>query len=744
MNAWNRTANRTPEYPFKCHAGHGSPLHFDGATCSAPQGTARVSHGYTLVEVMLATFLSGAVLAMAVMGFAQSQHTSRITAQHGELEVDARRLVQQLRDALWLTSRDEILLHPEGPGPYTAISFPVGKHVDANGNEHWASTFIYHLWEGDQFQVRRTAFTPRDSTLSGAQRRTQLEDVVNNGSGAGTFNAANAATTPLIRNLVEWELDIVAGQFDAFAPTGGERKRVSIGSALIEPGSGREITFETVGKNPGNTGAARHLGIDRLYLTPSARPEFSDLELEVALEAEALLPAFAHSGAMPTFENMTPANETWSGNAVLRFPSNADGDWFTLQFENDQWVERNFIGTSVLQANIERDPLTESGSPSTYALRLEGSGEVWRAAAQTLDTAPSVVFPSNMAVRVLLRGDDILNTGWTNGFDGGWLDFNGTNVWATFSAGWLLSGTVSDVFIAQSADPGNATLAMDYVPGTDVSLTFNGGNGSATFTSQIETDPARFLIERTNSYLVGFRINPSGDLFSTTRRWTCTQTGIPPSSYVLVGATAGETRANDWSAHASIVETNVVYGLRSLRAGHAPQGSYTSKIIDTRVDNNQDYLEFRWNAAVPETSGLTMLIRAGNDPLLAGAPDWTNIAPSVSGQMPAIQGRYAQVQAQFEVGEPAAGWNGTTFTPLLRDFTLRWEGESRMVNLYLDISTGPNHGIYEARIDDLPLLQGVTVKATVYKDINLGGQTKRLTAKTFAEIQPRNTGVDEQ
>lgn len=694
--------------------------------------------GYTLVELMVAVFLAGIVLALTVAGFARSQHSTRIITKQSELEVDARQLVEQLRRDLWLTSRAEILLHPEGAGPYTAISFPVVAGADSlqlnsEGQIEWDATVVYHLWEGDEFQVRRTTFSPRDPSLSVAQRRDQLADVVMTGDGSGAYNSENAVTRPLINNLVEWELNIVGGRFDAYAPSGG-RRRIPIGSARIEPGT-REITFTTAGKNAGNTGAARHLGIDTLSATPSRLP----------LEGEWLLPAVHYSGATPHYENMQPQDETWSGNARLWFPSTSDGNSLTLQFENDQWVERNLYATAMNRQNLDRETITLPGSPSTFVLRLTGDREVWRASHQTMAPPTLEAVDSNMAVRVLLRGSDI---GKDPSFEGGWINFNGTNVWATFEAAWGASVTIEQAFIAEALKPEDPDQAMDYVPGTRQDLLF-GGYSIIVFTNRIESDYAPFLIDEDKSYLVGFMIHDTAGE-KVVRAWTAGSG--PHSGFIINDAPSDAVQQADWSNRNDVEAGATLYALRSLRAGHAWEGTYVSQIVDTRLDD-PDYREFRWTATTPESSRLFMRVRAGDKPDLSDAPAWTNVVPASPGQTPFIQGRYAQVQAQFEVGTATvSGFDpngypidpGTTFTPQLRDFTLSWHGEPRFVDLYLDASTGPNHGIYEVHIDGVPLLQGITVNATVYDDIVLGdGQTRRITASTFAEIVPRNTGAQQ-
>ena len=141
-----------------------------------------------------------------------------------------------------------------------------------------------------------------------------------------------------------------------------------------------------------------------------------------------------------------------------------------------------------------------------------------------------------------------------------------------------------------------------------------------------------------------------------------------------------------------------------------------------------------WAAAgLKATDSLEVKVRAGANADLSDAAAWAAVPLAESGVAPVLNGRYAQVQVCM-----APGTNALT-TPEVQDFTIRWSGGRRYADLSGIFSTGPDHGIYELLVNGAPLLQGVTVQVSVFKEIQLGGGgTSRMVSSAFAEIVPRN------
>ncbi len=674
------------------------------------------SSGFTLIEALATIAVLSVVIAATLSSFFYTTRSERRAAALAELDLDARKVTESLRRDLWLTSRDLVLLYPPGPGPYTAIGFPIVYREgadpilpDENGRIPWNATVIYHFWQGTTPEVRRTFFYPL-LTQTEAERMEQIARVVQDGDARNDPHSANARTRVMARNLIEWWLNVSSPIFDGYSETPG-RKTASFGSVLLTPGL-HEFTFKVVGRNSRSSG--RRGGIDTLTVTPSA----------ATFEAEAYLPPLRRQGPLPYAEYQLDG--TWSGNYRVIWPAGNDGDEITFQMENDRWEERNFLNTGALFEDTEAI-FDTSRNPHEFVVQLVGNGRVWEAALQTRSSGenPSNPIPSDTALRVLLRGNNLA--------DGGWLNFNGTNVWAGFRAHdeILYSLRIRRAFIAE-ADPASP---MNFIPGTEVTLSF-GGATNRTVWAAAETDRTAFRVQKDKSYLVSFLVQDWETIpMGWARQWrTPADFAQMPSIYVVTNASIAVLNDPNWSRRSDLIASPHIYGLEYLRAGYAPEGYYTSQIFDTHEENPQ-YLEFNWRAITPEGTSLTMQIRAGNDPDLSDAPSWNVVPAATAGAVPSISGRYVQVRARLKPSGDGLA------TPTLRDFIVRWTGSTRIVDLGGVFTTGPDHGQIELWVDGAPLLQGVTVDLTVYKDVSLGrGGKKRFTSSVFAEMSPRNTG----
>ncbi|MDZ4199263.1 MAG: type II secretion system protein [Kiritimatiellia bacterium] len=671
--------------------------------------------GFTLIEVMGAMLILGIALALTLTSFFSVSQSEKSGASQGEIDIDARLLIERLRRDLWLTSRDEIVLYPAGNGPFTAISFPVvysrtsGSPVPRNldGSIAWDATVIYHLWEGPPAEVRRTVFSPR-TTLTEAARLQQLEETVAQGQGGGTHNGQNASTRRMISNLVDWRLNVSGPTFDGYSQTPG-RRAASLGSAMLTDGN-HDFTFRVSGKN--SRSSSHRIGVDWISASPSGSPR----------EGEAQTIS-ASSGATPAMELMPDG--TWSGNYRLFFPAGSVGPEFTLRMENDRWEERIFRDTSALFVDDNAIVTFATNlNPQAFTLRLVGNGTVWEASEQTGNSGAGMEEQGldNTAVRVILRGGDLLA-------DSGYVRFNGTNVWVRFRSGALLRQLrIAEANIAE-CDPG---APVNILPDTRRAIRFGGSTeGIIDPQSSIESDPIPFHIQKNKSYAITYLLAHPG--WSAPIRWQVWSSGAATDhAYVIRNASTTNLNQAIWGGIST--PTNVIPVLESVRAGHPPEGIYRSRIFDTHVAQ-PGYRTFAWTAQTPSGSGLEFRIRAGSQPDLSDALSW-NLAPTpINGAQLYIAGRYAQVQARLTPG----GTNATV-TPVLQNFTLRWETETRIVDIGGVFSTGPDHGIFELLVDGRPLVRAVTVDLSVFKDIPTGGGKKRrITASAFAEIVPRNT-----
>lgn len=685
------------------------------------------SSGFTITELIVSSTILVMATAGALLSYQTVQRGERVHSVQGELDIDARHVVERLRRDLWRTSRDRILLYPPGPGPYSAISFPLIDNLDPNapvprdadGMIEWDSTIIYHFWaEGRVPELRITTFSPR-ADLGEAQRVEQLAHVVKNGRGTGASNGSNAETRTLIRNLVEWELNIIRSRFDAYAPAPGRRSHFSLGSALLTDGPQR-YTFRVADRNPASSGF--RFGLDTLTVSPTVARR----------EAHEQFPLQGFSGGTP-WVTYNP-DGIWSGNHYLDFSASGEGAELSFSLRHDRWEERNFHATGVRLDDTQIDFDTEL-TPHQYVVRLVGNDKVWEAVDQTGDMVGEPQADPDLmgtAVRVLLRGDDLL--------PGGLLKFSGENAWVGFrAAGPTESGHtralfIRNAFIAESAGGDNP---MNYIDGTQHTIRFNDLAYTLVYTRR-ESDKIAISIQEDKSYVIGYRVlHFEGLPWGYGWVWTPPEEDAAPSSYVIPASsspTLSDLLAPTWSTRTDLEARGEVLAVEYVHVGHPAEGTYTSPVFDTHV-NNPQYSSLIWDASVPDESVLEMRIRTGDADDLSDAPDWDAVSTRTSGQALNENGRYAQVQARLLPGIDSRS------TPRLKNFILDWAGPTQIVDIAVSGSVGPDHGIVELLVNDAPLFQGVTVDLTVFKDVQMGAAgTRRLTSSVLTEIIPRNTG----
>lgn len=684
------------------------------------------SQGFTLLEMLFVTALLVVSVSAATVSYVYVLRAERTHSVQNELDIDVRKTIESLRRDLRLSSVEEFVFYPEGAGPYTAISFPMGRdddgdglvELDADGRIIWDTTVVYHVWTSAPEQLRITTFDPRDNSLTPAQRQAQLNSVVATGNGSAAANGAHATTRVLFENLVDWTIRATGAIFDGYSATPGLTSSKELGTAVLTDGY-HQFKFNVIGKNPNSTGYK--VGIDTLTVSPSFSPR----------EAEAQLPALASSGTTPV--RLYKPNGSWSGNYILSFPATAVGHSFTLSMENDRWEETNFLATA---AKFEDTKVVfdMSGSPYDFTVQLKGMGYAWSLASQTGDStgvAPDASSLSGAAVRVLVRGSRMA--------DGGWIDFNGQNAWVMFRGGGDSSRKlkVYNAFIAEAVDPDNPATAMNYKVGTAKAITF-GGSSTGTFTYQQWSDMINLYVEKDKSYLVSFLVSSPAEVLGYAWKWTAapTASGVKSCYLIPVAAAPGEAALLDpnWSARADVVGSDAAYGVEFLYAAYPTNGVFTSQIFDTH-QTAPAYRTVGWNIANTSGSAVTMKLRTGDQPDLSDAAAFSNLTAVAAGTVSPGARRYAQFQAKLQSG------NSSFSTPNVKDVTLRWAGQTLATDIGGTFATGPDYGMFELWVDNEQLVQGVTVDLTIFKDVGVSaGAFKRITSSIKTEIVPRNTG----
>lgn len=685
--------------------------------------------GFTLVEVSASVALLVVAMAMAISGYMFALKNVNQGDAQNELDIDVQLAMESLKKDLRLSSLHKMFYYPNGPGPYQAISFPKAYDSDGDGliekeiidgEERivWDETVIYHIFPGDPDKLIKTVFNPRDNSLSDPHRQQQLEDVVADGHGGNTYNGQNATSHVLFSNLVEWEINPKGGRYDAYSPI-MTRDRSSLGFILLGPGS-HDISFRTVGKNANSSGY--HIGIDQLFMSGSASPR----------EGEAQLPVKAQAGAKATEQYMPVGS--WKGNHHLYFPATAENHSFTITLDNDRWEETNFNGLGY-NAEDTRVDFDLNLTPSDFVVRLNGMDKSWETASQTGDLegdSPTGGNLRKMAVRILQKGSEIAD-------NGSWFTYNGLQCKVSFTASDTEAFKLTDVCIGESVSPSNTV--MEYL-GTAAApvrkITFNGVNGAEIPAGQTATsDWIDLPIDRSKNYLVSFRIDDS-ETKDGPKQWfdyyaTDPANPTPLTTMVLENAAAGIADDLSWSALGPYM-TNRVFGLESIEVNYPETGTYTSHIFDTHVAA-PIWGDITWNADMPAGTALAFKVRTGDNPDLSDAPDWNSLAAFFTPRaVAAPYKRYIQFQSLMK--SDSSGH----LTPRLKDVTIDWTGERKLVDISGIFTKGPSYGKFEVEVNNEPLRSALIIDLEIYKDIvTTKSKKRRISSSLKVEITPRNT-----
>jgi hypothetical protein len=421
----------------------------------------------------------------------------------------------------------------------------------------------------------------------------------------------------------------------------------------------------------------------------------------------------------------------WSGNYQLSFPASGAGEHFTLSLENDLWQERNFqaSGDSHDNTTLLFDTSTD---PGEFVVTMEGLGTNWSAAAQT-DGSTDRFTPAGLAagsvIRILVRGEEMVG--------GNWITWDAARARIGWRAGRGSDVVITSACLGEAANSSSNT--MDVTPGTQHTLTFNGGNHSATIPAggELWSDYADYDLEREKSYLVSYRIAPTPAAGSL-QYWPETISPTLSSTFVIPAASLpsdSDTAAETWRSRADVVSSNVVIGVAAIETSYAATGTYVSAVFDTHCDAPA-YDQLNWDASVPSDCSIQIKIRTGASPDMSDAPAWEDVSfiPNYGLIEPGHE-RYVQFLAQLT--SSADGFDA----PSLKEFTIRWQGQEQVVSLGGAFTKGPDHGIFRVAVDGQDVLTGLTVDLSIFKDIRGHRGTRRLTSSATAEADPRNTGL---
>ena len=687
------------------------------------------NNGFTLVEVMAASFILVIVVTLSLAGFVYALRESQRSSIQQDLDIDVQKAMESLKVNMRLSSLTNMVFYPAGPGPYTAVSFPLARDDDGdgivettNGAIIWDKTLVYHVWSSIPNQLRLTTLDPRGN-LNATALQNQLNYVVTNGYATNLY--MNGKTEVVFENLFNWTLAPKGGTYDGYSPS-LTRERASLGMFAMTPGS-HTFQFAVTGSNLMSKGYK--VGVDTLTVSPCGAER----------EGEAQLPVTSFTaGSAPYSEQIDGGS--WSENHHLVFPAVSTGQQFTLTMSNDRWEETTFQGTAALREDTTVVFETTPTYPqvSNMLVRLAGPasgvGQTWYAADQTGDTTnyPYGDYDPNpngslrgCAVRVLIRGDQMMG--------GGWIPYDSGKAYFLFRSGSTDNGkglNILSAYISECASSTNMTPDSAAVFHTMPVYwgTLSGWSGAYAYCNTCAG--WRHVIDKKKSYLVSFLVgNGVNDGYARTWKDKWGGSGSGWGCYVLTNATASDVSDPIWSTKANLVATNLLFAIESMYTFYPSNGMYTSEIFDT-AQTSAVSGTIAWDVdmtSVP-SDHFQMLLKSGNSPDLSDA-SWSAVS---AGSIAMNNRRYLQFKAVMQPDDSCGN------TPRLRSVTTSWTGPTAMVDVGGVFTKGPEYGIFELTVDGKPLTRGLTINLQIYKDQTMPKATRRVVSALTSEIWPRN------
>ncbi|MEI6892560.1 MAG: type II secretion system protein [Pontiella sp.] len=665
-------------------------------------------NAFTLIEAITAITLFTMAMALAMSGFIfLLKNTNQENAQN-ELDIDVQQTMERLKHDIRLSSLDEIFYYADVEGKLQALSFPLGQDADnngvldkdTNGNILWGSQIIYHIKPTSPTELTRTIFSPRNIDLTDSQRQEQLEDVVATGNGNSTYNSEHVTSTMLFKNLLQWDILPTAGRYDAFADIADDtniREEATLGYILISPGS-HEFTFKVVDKNALSNGRA--IGIDQLFISPSYGAR--EAERQTVTDYNGATPAPTY---MPT--------GSWKGRYQLYFPAQNDGDSFTLTMNNDRWEESNFsIDFQAEDTEIIWDPTL-----SEYVVQLVGMEKTWDVVDQSGDSSGSeTTHLTGMAtVDILIRGKDQDPNLTIN--NPNWITYSGMRCKLTFRASPTSPLTLSDVRI------GEGTSALQFSSGS-TAVTFP--TYTTTNNGSLQSDWIDLEIDKKKNYLVQFTATIASG--NSLQKWT--------DNYTDTRSEAQFSNIANLTTNSSTTNIDYIPSLESIFSSYPTNGIYTSRVFDTRLDN-PTYEYLTKESIEPTGTSISIKVKAGDTRDLSSVA-WSSGTLEHSFDIFSQKGRYIQFQAVLNPDSTTA-----TITPQLRNVTIEWTGEERLVNIGGIFTKGNDYGTFEVEVDGNPLRSALMVELEIYKKNvrGMNGEYRTITSALKVDLTPRNTGL---
>ena len=689
-------------------------------------------NGFSLIETVVSLSIMMVVIALGMGGYMYMQKNQSRQINQDVLDMDTHMAAMRLQQEMRLSSLDEMIFYPASAKKFTAVSFPILRSenptTNAAGKLEWDATVVYHAFgSGTDMKLMRTEFSPRDNSLSAADRQNQLASVIEQGDGSSAENGDNSTTACLFEHVFQWEIIPLGSSYDAYSPVEKVDKKASLGSIILPPGS-HTLKLAVTGKDSRSSGY--RLGIDTLRASTSG------------LEREAERQSLAGS---PGPQGLLNSSGQVSGDHYLDFEGAGVGDHFSITLYNDRWEDRNFIGGA--RSNTTVGAIDTHYNPSEFTLKLEGNTTNWSAKAQSRDgnlgdendiggtNWVNNAFFKGAIVRVLLRGQDMEQR---NSIYADPLDHDGVGCRVAFKASDIaLSGRDLEIRNAY-IDTCLGTNISPRTEGNPVKITFNSGNNGilARNGHTVWSDIIDFPISWERSYAVTFRIATAFGEKTYPHIW---RDGLNRTSSFMIPLSQfplwSDLTATDWASNRM---TNLPYivAVDMLHTTYPQRGTYVSPPVDTLLeDANFDTID--WTEDLPTGTQIGIKVRSANYADMSDAPDWGAISavPSPGTLTSIAYKRYVQYQATLYSNDKGVD------TPKLRDVAIQWPGETRSVDIGGTFINGPDCGQFEATVDGQSLASPLRITLELLQPVRSFNNTmETLASKAMFELYPRNNG----
>jgi len=701
--------------------------------------------GFTLIETVMATSLMGMLIVAAMGSWIMFMHKSNRVNQQSMLDMDARNVVERFRAEMRNAARETIIFYPEKVEPYQALGFALAEDTDGDGlmdmdaqgsNILWRQTVVYHVWNADPPQMRRTLFSNRNNAADYAAYYNQIASVYAAGKGdTACLSGERAQTTVLFENLFTGKLWHAESTFDGYASKPNTSSLETFGSLSLGPGI-HTLDLTIAGKHPQATG--KNIRLDQLSLGVSGWP----------LEAERRLTS--KSSAAPAFVGPNQAGAGYGLAALM----SGDGDKISITLYNDAIEEAEFIGKgrNVAMSNtvvrFDKD-LTPAGfGQGAYVNKLDGQfAAMWQGGAQSGDTIRSEYFyATNCVMRIPVLAPWVTADGYGPVF----------RIYKSLYNGGLV--IQNPVFAVVPTPADLSALTPDVAPGENIPLEFfQNGTKKADWAAcaakdYVDLRPEKSIrIEIGSTLMLTFQVTVNAYLSDRFTAFNIKRAGIP-GCWMLPGANAGAINQADWSSDSRLTAISKLPALENIAVNFADRGEYISHAYDTRSAAGATRT-IEWSADLPTGTKLRIYTRSGNQLsadgfTIADAPAWSGMTPASNGGTVSGTGRYLQFRAEMEP-QPFSQFPGMTGsmsgpyrseTPRLHHVLIRWDGETKYVDIMANLLKSPDCGMFKVEVDGKPLIRGVNMEIEIFKEIrSMGGTSEKIRSSMMAEVEPRNS-----